>query len=909
MKRTILIVSIAVAVLALIAGVYWYFWKSNVKPADALNAIPHDAAIILEIRDFRKAWENYKQTATYRDELEKHETFRLFRDNVDFIDSLMKSNITASEIFSNRKMYISIHTAPEYGMEYLYCMSLEKTNMKAKLDELIKSVSNSDAYFRNFEYGNTVITGVRQTEEDSSFYYTQYMGVFIASYSLLLTESAIDRLNRGETMMMDSYFAKAVESSGKNVEVNIYINYARFPGYLKMFAKSENAASLESVSQLAEWSEVDLNLRPEGLMLNGFTYPNDTAAHYLNLFKVQKPQQIEFTSVLPSNTAFFMFFGIHDILSFYSDYKTYLKKIGDLERYEQEVKNINSTYNVDIEMSLFSWMGNEFGMCITEPRTTAFSENTYAVFKARRTDLASDLLADLVKSLALKQGEAEKEIYQDYTIININLPQVLPRLFGSTFEYMKSTYYTVLGDYVVFGNNMQSVKNFINYYAADKTLGKDIYFAAFSENISSTFNVFAYSSPPRSKYIFESYANRQTTRNLNESEESVKKFEGIAVQMSSNGSAFYTNVYMKYNADYSETQAGVFEARLDTTISAKPLFLKNSFSGENEVFVQDDANTVYLLNTMGNVLWKKQIPEKINGKVYQVDAYKNGKLQIVFATTNFIYMLDRKGENVGKFPLELESPATNPLSVFDYDNKRDYRMFIACKNKKVYCFDAKGEPVKGWTFNKSAENISQPIVHLRAANKDFLVIAENDGKMNILDRRGVARVKVKEKIPVSKNKMQVDVSSSGATVALTDSFGKIFVIAMDGKITNYSPKPFSPRHSFVYGDINSDNYPEFIIADMNEVQVFSNSGEKMFTYTADDDGLLLPMVADTWDGGRLGVLNTGSNRIFLFDESGNIHEDFPLEGSTLFDFSPGRNNIPSMLATGFGNSVMIYAVD
>lgn len=906
MRKTVVIVVCVVAGLLLAGGAYWYFLRKNVAPAEAINAVPPDAAIVLEIKNFQEAWTQYLNTATYREQLEKHDIFKLFHENVSFVDSIIKNNEVAAQVFGKRKMYISVHSQPDKSLEYLYCMSLEKVDMKEHLDQIIRAAVREDALFRNFEYGNTIVTSVKKSETDSAFYYTQYQGIFISSYSLLLTESAIDQLNKGGSLLKDNYFVKATGSAGKNVEMNIYINYKRFPAYLRPFLKSENSAKM--FADLAAWSELDMSLRPEGFMLNGFTYTNDTAAHYLNLFTAQKPQETAFPAVLPGNTATFIFFGISDILSFYSDYKTHLKKINDLERYEQEVKNINTTYDVDIEMSMFSWMGNEFGVCITEPKTPSFSENTFAVFKARRTELANELLTDLVKKLAAKQGEAEKEIYHDYTITNINLPEVLPRLFGSTFDQMKSTYYTMIDDYVIFGNNIPAVKNFINFYIADKTLGKDVYFNSFSENLSSTFNVFVYSNPSRSQNIIDSYVNSETMSTLRKSDETIKKFEGAALQLSSNGSAFYTNFYTRYNEDYSGTKANVFEARLDTTVSSKPVFLKNAFSGEREVFVQDDANTIYLISSMGTILWKKQLPEKINGEVYQVSALKNEKLQILFGTTNFIYMLDRKGEDVGKFPLELESPATCPLSVFDYDNNRNYRLFISCKNKKVYCYDSNGENVKGWSFNKTKDIISQPILHLREGKTDYIVIADEAGKVNILDRRGKDKAKVKEKIPFAANRLQAGKSGKGIYLAVTDSTGKVYIISTGGKVETVSPKEFSARHSFVYADINSDNEPELLFSDLNELSVYSKKGEALFTHKFNTESKLPPLVADTWDGKRPGAVS-GAGEVYIFTAKGEIEEDFPVTGSTLFDVSPGINDQPSLLVTGLGNSVLIYTLE
>ena len=39
-------------------------------------------------------------------------------------------------------------------------------------------------------------------------------------------------------------------------------------------------------------------------------------------------------------------------------------------------------------------------------------------------------------------------------------------------------------------------------------------------------------------------------------------------------------------------------------------------------------------------------------------------------------MLDRKGRDVGKFPLQFNDKITLPISVFDYDNNKNYRICI-----------------------------------------------------------------------------------------------------------------------------------------------------------------------------------------------------------------------------------------
>ncbi len=67
---------------------------------------------------------------------------------------------------------------------------------------------------------------------------------------------------------------------------------------------------------------------------------------------------------------------------------------------------------------------------------------------------------------------------------------------------------------------------------------------------------------------------------------------------------------------------------------------------------------------------------------------------MLFSTRNYLYLVDRMGNFVERYPVKLRSPATCGVSVFDYDNTRDYRLFIACEDKKIYAYTKEGTLVE-----------------------------------------------------------------------------------------------------------------------------------------------------------------------------------------------------------------------
>ena len=172
----------------------------------------------------------------------------------------------------------------------------------------------------------------------------------------------------------------------------------------------------------------------------------------------------------------------------------------------------------------------------------------------------------------------------------------------------------------------------------------------------------------------------------------------------------------------------------------------NHQTGQNEVFVQDLNNNIYLINQVGRILWKVQLAEPINSEVFQVDYFRNGKLQLMFSTRNALYLIDRNGNHVEKYPVKLRSPATNGVAVFDYDGNREYRIFIACEDKHVYAYNREGNLLDGWEFGQSESEVTQPLNHFRIGDRDFLVFGDRY-KTYILDRKGSTRVNVDTYFP------------------------------------------------------------------------------------------------------------------------------------------------------------------
>lgn len=910
MKKIIIAVITLVVIAAGVAG-YIIYQRQIAPPSPAAQAISTDAAVVFRFNNLSSAWKTLS-TTPYLEDLSKVDILQIIFNDAAFLDSLIENNSDAAYIFSESQLWATIHSVND---EQAYCFyaQLPAVNLRNRVDNLILSILTDSVSVSNMSHKDVPIKKLVVAENES--FYAVHKGVFIYSYSIELMKRSIDQLSNENSVAADKYFQKALETAGTKVDGNIFVNFKTVPDFLRVFFKEELKQNYGHISEFGAWAEVDLNIKEDGLMLNGFSFSNDTAGQYLNVFSKQSPQEVNFPSILPDNTASFLFFGVENVITFYADYQEDLDRKGRLEEYREQIKQVNEEYGIDVELDLLSWIGHEMGVAVVEPSSTTFANETYAVLKAGNIESTTRTLDGLVESLEAKSGvKGETETYNNFTIKYIALPKILPRLFGSAFEQMQESYYTIIGDYVVFGNNIPALKSFINSHLSDKTLSKDLYYSAFSENLSDQFNIFLYSNFGKSKNIYKSYTNQSATDLLDEQKDLFNNFEAISVQISANSGSFYNNVYVKYNPSREVSSKSSLEARLDTTFSGRPTIFVNHYSDENEIFVQDDANTIYLLNNTGQVLWKKQLPDKIMGEVHQVDVYKNNKFQLFFSTKNHLYLVDRNGDNVDNFPVKLKSPATCPVAIFDYVKNKDYRFVIACEDLEVYNYDKSGKEVRGWKFKKANAKFEHAFQHILISGKDYIINYDVDGRLYGVDRRGKTRMKFNDNIGFSpNNEISFWKTSSAETsdIIATDTTGKVYQISFSGKVETFKLQEFTPRHYFKVLDFHSDKKPEYIFFDLNQLSVFNEDRTLAYKIRFDDqikhEPLFFQYPDKSW---KIGIVSDQTNEIFLYNSDGSIVDGFPIKGNTPFDISVINSKQSLILVTGTEDNVItLYPIE
>lgn len=330
---------------------------------------------------------------------------------------------------------------------------------------------------------------------------------------------------------------------------------------------------------------------------------------------------------------------------------------------------------------------------------------------------------------------------------------------------------------------------------------------------------------------------------------------------------------------------------IDNPILNGPQLFYNHTNNQKDIVVQDVKNNLYLISNTGKIYWKKQLSGKILGKIEQMDIYKNGRYQLVFATPHHVYVLDRNGNDVGPFPLKFNDEITQPLSLFDYDKNKNYRLLVT-QNQSLLMYDKNGKNVNGFTYKKAKNTIITQPKHIRIGQKDYIVFIQ--GKtLEILDRTGKTRIKIKDEFDFSGN----DIYLYKNKFVTTTNKGIFVQFDQKGKLS-------SADLALKEGHQLCATSKTLVTLSENKLGIKSKEVELDFgEYTS-------PKIFYINDKIYVSTTDLQSNRIFLFDSQAKSIPNFPIYGDSeivLDNIDKDRNL--EVVVKGGENSIIVYQIN
>ena len=323
-------------------------------------------------------------------------------------------------------------------------------------------------------------------------------------------------------------------------------------------------------------------------------------------------------------------------------------------------------------------------------------------------------------------------------------------------------------------------------------------------------------------------------------------------------------------------------------ITTPPKWLKNHRNNEYDFAYQDSENYLYLYSNKGDLFWKKKLSSKIIGEIQQVDLYKNGRLQMAFITSDKFYIIDRNGSTVQPFEISIKnSNNINRLSIFDYENDKNYRFLISQDNfMKMY--DSKGRTVTGFDPDSLNSDIINSPVHIRIKGKDYILVQLNNGKLKILNRRGKDRISVKQNINFSENNF----FSFMNLFTTTDKNGNLIQVDTNGNVV---------KNNYSLGENNTIEVVMDNILFQSENTI--NINGKIIKIP--EGRYTKPRLFNYKDTLYITITDQKESKVYLFNKEGILIKGFPVKGINLVDINDADNDGKIELITQLDESSVI----
>lgn len=712
----------------------------------------------------------------------------------------------------------------------------------------IDSVQNK--MVESFTTGNQIIK--KYTLEDRVAFTGSLDNIYIFSNSRQLLENS---LSKNAKIANSADFRKTMRAASVK-QPAVFINHKKLTPLLKSWFPGENFGS---VALFSNWTVVDADLSQAGIKLNGITTAGDSLSSQIDLFKGVGTSENLLAHVTPATARGFhsVSFGNFTILDrnlrLYRD-----KKIENRNPGEQELLET----------------ATETGLI--------YLENA-EVFAIRTLDQEAARIA-----LASHREETEnfREIpffdYPENNSFNFLQPLLSPK---------DLSVYAHLDEFVLFSDSSEALKEVITAFQNEQVMSKNDAYVNSFESLSTEASILLVTNNSRFKNVISGAVSeeyRAATKDL-----SFTNYPLTALQFIYSAGFAHVHATLTRSSDDKEgtNTSQTTTVHLGAELATRPVFFKNHRTNGMDIAVQDVNNILYLISPSGRIYWKKQLESRILGEIESVDLLRNGRYQLAFATQNRLHVIDRTGRVVKPFPLDFRDEITQPLAVFDYDNKRNYR-FVIVQNRELYMFDNKGNRVKGFAFSKADDEITQSPKHIRIGRKDYILIPEASGKLNILSRTGKIRVPVREQLDFSENEW-FEYESGFLS---TNASGEMIKIDEQGKIR---------KEKIDLAENHKIDATEKTLVSLSE-NILNIKGNEI---TLDFGLYTAPEIFYLNNKIYVSITDNQAHKVYLFDSNGKLLPGFPVYGNSMIDLANADGDAaPELVVEGDDDAVLVYEI-
>ncbi|WP_296700046.1 hypothetical protein [Algoriphagus sp.] len=858
-------------IILLAGGGFWVYQNYfSTRKINSLDIISQEAIFVFETYQGAETWNTLVNDPVWGI-FQTLPAFDRLSKQLVTLDSLTGENGQIAKLVQKEQLTVSLHSTGIENFELLYTLNLNPSKTSGLIED-IKAKIPAGSRFQNRMYSDQEVIEFYDSENNRGWSISILGDLVVFSSSSFLVEQAIrfymnenqetySKLITGTTLSSDS--PGRLLLSGKGLAA-----------MLKGIAGDRESQAIASLEILNTALALDLSFEEGRLEFVGPVY---------------HPDPINFTPSIRANLT-----AIESLISNRTLALTQynLESIFETQKIENRAFPYRSTLIGEIQRTLTDrgFFDNFSGeLYFLDLEKYGGSDQNLALL-ARTFDASAPL--DLLKAFQKSENEENSDFYLDYEILFIPEEEFPAHLFSGKFHGFGQTFVTSINDILVFCNSQQAMKLILDDFTSNNTWRNSPNSPAAKSELNSA------SGFSKIYLIDEIWA--KWTQNTNPSWSSfLQKYSGsfqsfpwLSLHINKLPDRTEATLKIPYKGDYKAEikQVDAISLQpnktisLDQTLIYGPSTALNYQDNTQDILVQDGSNVIHLFNEIGDEVYSYPLDGPIVSDIFQIDYYKNGKLQILLATKNKIYGIDRLGNLLPGYPFDLGNEWISHLNLVDYSNNKEYRYFISTEDGNLYLLDKTGQQLDGWNPLSINEKTTGPPAHYRIPGKgDYMVALGENGNLFLFNRRGERQggtpINFGEAIK-SEGIVWRDPSSRSYKFVSITSNGEIIQSNFDGEIgyRNQLIKDDKDSEFILVADQKANDFV-FVSRQYNEVSILDKTEKLLMNIRVSSENLIYQYFDFGSDRQIFALTDLTQEFSYLYDLEGNLLTTMPLESS------------------------------
>jgi len=858
------------SILLALAGYWIYRTQFSARQVNSLEVIGSDAVFVFETYQAADTWNSLVSGSSWSI-FKAFPAFSTLSEQLGSLDSLAGESGKISRLVNGNQVTVSFHPTGVETFETLFTLNARPRVVENFLEDLEGRIPNGTS-FRTRNYSEIEVIEFFDQSNSRQWSIANLEGLVVLSASSFLVEDAIRHFVNEDPQSFNSFIS--AESYNSESPGRLLISGKGLASLLKGVSSDRETADIAALDIFQGGLALDLSFEENELQFKGPLFMQDevnfTPALQANLAAIE--------ATIPNRTLAVTQYNLESIFETQRIInRAFVGRAtfsGDIQQ-----KLIDRGFLDDLTGELYLLQLENFG---------GSSENQALLTRSRSPENSFELLREFQES----SSDGSTDFYRGYEILYFQSGEFPAHLFSGKFTGFNQAFVVLVDEVIIFSNSQQAMKMVLDDIDSGNTWATSPRAPAAKKSLSPTSG---FAKIFLIDQIWDSWTkitNPSWSSFLQKYTSAFQNFSWVSFRVNQLQDKTEATLSIPFQAgEEAEIQTSdavtltpsnriAFTSRLNYG----PKSILNFQDNTEDILVQDEDFVIHLINADGEEVYSYPLTGPIVSEAFQIDYYKNGKLQLIFATADGIYGIDRLGNLLPSYPMQLSGEEINRLNLVDYSNTKDYRFFISTSAGNLYLFDKTGAQLDGWNPLSIGEKTVGPPVHHRVPGKgDFMTALTESGKLLLFNRRG-------EKQSGSGNKLGESFNSSLALWRNPSSQASLLVgITNNGEVihSNFNGE-ISYRNQLIKEDRESEfavvpdqSNNDFVLVSKqyNQVNVLDRNENLLFSTRVSQANLIYQYFDFGSDRQIFAITDQVQEFCYLYDLGGNLITTMPLESS------------------------------